>query len=532
MDRKTASRLLTENLTQIYGYAASNLFDRSRTDDLAAEIVVEVLGSVENLRDDFAFWGFVWRTAENTLRKFIRREELRKKAEITFSGFEGFEAIPAPGPNPEDDASERSEEEEQIRLIRRELSLLTKTRREVTVRYYIRNKSVGQIAKELGISADMVKYHLYMARNQMKEGIKMERKLGKFSVDPGVFRLNFWGDWNHYGSIIDRKIREAVMLAAYEEPMTAEELSAELGVAMPYLEDEIETLEAAGLLLKTGRKYQNNIPILTLDCQREVEEKTKPLYPEFAKEIYDDLKALLPEVRKLDFKGSDFDDNRLLFMLLNMVALRSYDYSQSVSPAVGGRDLPLGGHGHLWGLDNDWEINHFQGVVTHCSSADEKSWFAAANYNAIGKCQCPCHSYDFGVGARLINDAIFEKTVKSGDDKLAELVEGGIISCRDGKLSANFQVFREEVFTHLVEEMLRPTVEKMSEKMIEVSNVGGKLLAASAPARLRSQCGDIAKITFRLDVGAITVEQMLADGLLVLPEWKVPLCIYGVKTGE
>ena len=53
------------------------------------------------------------------------------------------------------------------------------------------------------------------------------------------------------------------MLAAYYESITAEALSVELGVSMPYLEEEIEILEAAGVLKRTGDKYQTNIVIIT-----------------------------------------------------------------------------------------------------------------------------------------------------------------------------------------------------------------------------------------------------------------------------
>lgn len=525
MDLKTAAQLITENLPSVYGYAASRLYDRDKAEDLTSEIVCEVFGSIENLRDDSAFWGFFWRTAENTFRKFIRRESLRQKVEQNTNCYGDVETIV---PSPEVRLVERTERNEQIYLIRRELSLLSKTRREVSVAYYIQNKSCQQISKELGISLEMVKYHLFKARKQMKEGLNMTRKLGEHSYNPGVFRINFWGDWNHYNGIIDRKLRGSILLAAYNSPLTAEELSVELGVAMPYLEEEIDALEAAGLLAKTGRKYQTDIPILTLDCQREVEEKTKPLYPAFAKEIYDDLKALLPEVRKLDFTGRDYDDNRLLFMLLNMAVVRGYTHANAVSPDSGGRDLPLGGHGFIWGHDNDWELIHFCGIAGQAYIEEGKSWFSAENYTAIEKCQRFWHS-DFIEGVKMIVNAIDGKTVTDGGDKLAELVEGGIINCQSGVLSANFPVFSEKVYEHLVEELLEPVFKKLSDMMIKVSDLGTELLAAVTPTQLREQCADIAKVSFRLDVGAITMEQMIADGLLTLPDGKVPLCIYGVK---
>lgn len=80
----------------------------------------------------------------------------------------------------------------------------------------------------------------------------MTRKLGEKCYNPGIFRLDFWGDKNKYDGLFNRKLPGSIVLAAYYEPMTAEALSMELGVSMPYLEEEIEILEAAGMLKRMG----------------------------------------------------------------------------------------------------------------------------------------------------------------------------------------------------------------------------------------------------------------------------------------
>ena len=75
MNDKRVSELLSQNLTSLYGYAFARLYDKDMVDDLVAEIVCEILESAKNLREEDAFWGFAWKIAENTFRKFIRREE-------------------------------------------------------------------------------------------------------------------------------------------------------------------------------------------------------------------------------------------------------------------------------------------------------------------------------------------------------------------------------------------------------------------------------------------------------------------------
>lgn len=81
MTDKRASELLYDNLTSIYGYAFSKLYDKDKVDDLASEIVYEIIISARNLQNEEAFWGFAWKIAENTFRRFIRKSELATQTE-------------------------------------------------------------------------------------------------------------------------------------------------------------------------------------------------------------------------------------------------------------------------------------------------------------------------------------------------------------------------------------------------------------------------------------------------------------------
>ena len=82
MDNKQAAKQISENLTSIYGYAFARLYDKNDVDDLTSEIVYEILRSSSKLKNESAFWAFVWKIAENTFRKFIRRKEHLEKANL------------------------------------------------------------------------------------------------------------------------------------------------------------------------------------------------------------------------------------------------------------------------------------------------------------------------------------------------------------------------------------------------------------------------------------------------------------------
>ncbi len=512
MTKEQASGLLSENLTAIYGFAFARLYDKDKVEDLASEIVCEILASVKNLEKEEAFWGFAWRIAENTFRKFIKREELRGRVEIY--GSEDFVGNYMPAR--ETTYLEEEEQDEQTYLLRRELSLLSKTHREVCVAYYVDNKSCGQIAEEQNISLEMVKYHLFKTR-----------KLGEKSYNPGVFRLSFWGDWNYYDALFRRKLPGSIVLATYYTPMSMEELSMELGVSVPYLEEELDTLEAAEVLVKEGSKYRTNLVILTEVYEEEFIRNTKSVYTDVAARAYEKAVELLPQVKALEFEGNDYDDNRLLFGLLNMAMINAYYMAEEKSPCGKEPKLAMGGNGWIFGSDNDYKFSHFSGITVDTWNRERTAWFSAENYNVIRDCQLYDHSW-FYEKTEAMCAAILKKEADRENHMLPWLIEQGFISCTDGVLSANFPVFTAEVYRK-VQELIAPLTGLVCDCMLQISEQAEKMLKDHAPAAVKSQCGDVAKIHHRLDVAAFLLEKLIEDKKLTVPTEQVPLAVWGVR---
>ena len=150
MERTVAAGLIEENLHTIFAWAMSKLYDKSEAEDLAQDIIYAVLKSVHRLENDEAFWGFLWKVAQNTLMARVRKKRVD---EVEFEEHNcGTYWI-----TPEDEFIKS----EEIQLLRRELALLSNQYREVTVRYYIYGKSCSEISAELDISTEMVKYYLF-----------------------------------------------------------------------------------------------------------------------------------------------------------------------------------------------------------------------------------------------------------------------------------------------------------------------------------------------------------------------------------
>ena len=180
MENQKAAGLISENLKNIYGYAFARLYDKDDVDDLTQQIVYEVLNSAGKIRNEEAFWAFLWKVAENTFRKFIKQKERRS----AFLPLPDDDTSTCAELSPEEEIIERQSGDESLNLLRRELSLLSKTNREVCLAYYFQNKTCKEIAAEQGISLEMVKYHLFKTRRLLKEGIEWKDNSVKKAIIP------------------------------------------------------------------------------------------------------------------------------------------------------------------------------------------------------------------------------------------------------------------------------------------------------------------------------------------------------------
>ena len=76
MDRTIAAEMLEKQLPLIFSWSMAKMYDKNEAEDLAQDIVFRVLSSVDRLEKQEAFWAYVWKVAENTLRTRIRKKQM------------------------------------------------------------------------------------------------------------------------------------------------------------------------------------------------------------------------------------------------------------------------------------------------------------------------------------------------------------------------------------------------------------------------------------------------------------------------
>lgn len=521
MERTVAAKLLSEQLKNLFAFSLSRLYDRSEAEDLTNDIVCEVLKGASRLQNDDAFYAFMWKIAENTFKKHIRKNSLR-----TVEFDEGF--VGAYWVTPEDEYMKT----EELRLLRRELSLLSKQYRETTTAYYMEGKSCSEIAADLGIRVEMVKYYLFKTRKILKEGVGLVREFGEKSYNPGMFRIDYWGDGDNscYRQLFKRKLPGNILLSAYAAPVTIQDLSMELGVAVAYLEDEMDLLVQQDLIRKIGHKYQTNILIFTEDYEQEWGRKAASVCEKASERLDQRLSECLPVLSTMDFKGNTYTANRLKWTFANVTMMFALQLSDEQTRERFG-EYPLlsnGSHGFVFGYDNNYVHHHFRGIYDHCENSDRTAYFSVTNYRVIEKCQAwePVHWHS---SVEAMCGAILEKEADPNNEMLIRLMDEGFISCHNGKLSAEFPVFSANQLNGAIWQILQPAVREVTAYMTEACELAAQMLKHTVPQALLDRCDSLAFIRHRMDVMALVIEKMVEQGQLIVPEENEKLCVFGVK---
>ena len=255
-------------MEKLFYFCLKKTGNQIEAEDLAQDIALEIITALNRGTIPTSFSAWVWQIARNRYCVWAKNKHDHAES-VTGADIGDYEI---------EDESENVVGEiihsEQMALLRRELAFIKSDYRNIVVAYYIDNTDIRDIASAHSLSISAVQQRLCRARKILKEGMDMARKFGVKSYKPE--EVNYSnncsrpGDKNQPYSVMEHKIYQNILLEAYGNPSTAEELSLELGVALPYMEDELEWLTRETFLIKDGNKYQTAFPIVSRSAQEQV----------------------------------------------------------------------------------------------------------------------------------------------------------------------------------------------------------------------------------------------------------------------
>ena len=269
MDKQKADKIIVDNLETMYGFSVKHTFSYEETEELCADIVVQVYASLLKCEEVANIDAYILRICKHTYSKFVMSKKKHQGISI--------DDVPIAY---EEDFFDDAYEQELVRL-RREIAFLTEKRRKVVYLFYYKNKTVAHISREMRMPEGTVKWHLNKARSEIKEGIYMERKIGKLGLSPikatGFGHAGNPGDNRGPELYLSDRLNLNIVYSVYYAPKTQNEIAEELGITPVFIEDRVSYLEENGFLVKEpGGKYTTYVRFDATTYSNEFEEiKTK-----------------------------------------------------------------------------------------------------------------------------------------------------------------------------------------------------------------------------------------------------------------
>ena len=278
MNKHDADKIISSYVKKLFGFAMSRLSKIDEAEELAAEITLRVYESLLKQDSIANIDGYIYRVAKNV---YARHIDGKKK----ITSADGIEYIPDSR-----DFTLELMSSESYGVLRREITYLSKTQREIIVQHYFHDKKVREIAAALSIPENTVKWHLACSRKELKTGMERTRTTGALGAEPIRFcSMGHSGTAGSKGDTADflaKVITQNIAYAAYHQPRTINEIAEELGINPIFVEDEVAVLEEYGYMdkLSTG-KYRTNIRITVPNetryrIYREIEPKYSKLFAE------------------------------------------------------------------------------------------------------------------------------------------------------------------------------------------------------------------------------------------------------------
>ncbi len=449
-------------MEKLFYFCLKKTGNNIEAEDLTQDIALQIITALNKGTIPTSFSAWIWQIARNRYSVWAKEKHNRNES-VTGSDISDYEI---------EDESENILDEmihtEQMTLLRRELAFIRSDYRNIVVAYYIENKSVRDIASSLSVSISAVQQRLHRARIILKEGMDMAREFGKLSYKPediDFISNGLLGSEHEPWNYISRSLCKNILLAAYRMPSTAEELAMEVGVALPYMEEELRALVDATLMKKNDNKYETNFFIVSADAQEKIYAHLRGLAPELTKAIiaafeYENewKKENCPEWHE---GYQSFEDMKWALLLAETDTIERYtlctvNKNNEVKNigAWGHTPRPNGGEWDLLGLEKQYAYAPNYVSLVGCVTSPAESKLSEIRYRQylfkqFGETHTPALNYSDGQGLVAVANG---KCGEVDDATLKHLEKVGVVKETSDGYVPTILVMRRAKFKEMSKE--------------------------------------------------------------------------------
>ncbi len=526
MRKQDADIIITDYTKKLFGFALSKTENISKAEELASAITLEVYTALLRRENIANVNGYIYRISQNVYARFI--DEAKRGMHLSLDEVN----IPA-----ENDFAEDIIQSETYKKLRSEIAFLSKTQREIVVLHYYDRMKLNDIAKRLSLPLGTVKWHLYEAKNCLKERLNCMRTTGNLGVKPIKFcnmghsgSPGSMGDTNDF---VKKRLTQNIAYAAYHEPKTINEIAEELGVSPFFVEDEVAILEEYSFMDKvSGGKFLTNIYIN--EPTKEIWEQQHVIYNKYAKILCEKYVPLIFEAIK-DYKKSDIyipdDDFNILMWSVITYAIGyklirgEVDYdSFRVKRKDGGDYTAFADVETDFKVSFDWSLYSACGNMTRGSAKyPMNAWQLNTYYDKRSGGWRDSLYTDYEYLYEFISGSL--KKEDSQIEKFQRLYEKGYLLDEDGKDKVNIIIVKDDCKNWLEHNDFTKSLPNITDELKGISDeLDTKLYELNKdmyPAHMQKQCK--AWTTNSLSSNPVrtrVLEQLQKSGVLKQPTEK------------
>ena len=321
-------------LDKIYHFSYHRCNTSFEAEDLCSDIIIAVISAIHKQERIENFYAFVWTVARRVYADYC---EKRNEERQVFS-IENSDLMLASKENEIDEFIEKAAEQVQISRIFKEIAFLSKAYREVMVMFYIDELKVKDIATRLNINETTVKQRLFSARNSVRKEVETmsERTYVLKPVKLAISGIGNLGG-NDPSSKTERMFSQNLIYLCKDKPKSAKELSEELCVPMPYIEEELEIQchgenGKYGMLRKLENgKYAVNIHLVDYDEFDQANKIYEKHLPEFCEVIKSTLKKNGEKILSFPYLSEQKD---LRFIMWALISRTVWDFEGRINKVI------------------------------------------------------------------------------------------------------------------------------------------------------------------------------------------------------
>lgn len=507
----------------IFRFCCKRLSNRYDAEDLASEIICHILDGMHKYKIE-SLDAWVWRIAHNRYARFI---DSRNKNQIVLSCDDAMFEVADYSDVDEDNA------QEQYETVFRYLHTLSSEYRNIFVDYYIGELSVRSLAQKYALPETTIKWRLNVGRQKIRD------RIGEDKMDKVYQRIN----WNTMVSnghanthqYLFSQIARAICIAAYEKPLTVDEISISTGIPTMYIEDELPRLEYGDAICKVGNKYVTNFIVFRLKDRKQTEDVSSSVVGMIADKFENLLKNAEDKVGTIDFHGNDFGMDRLGYIIVPyLLRQKLRDVKNNRLKLDNGPYPPRkdGGYG--------WFIVEETADETE-NSAEHNCGCNVAGDDSGSEYKIPCHIYYYwinkyfdyniyhnkgtrwmcanGVPQNCTNGMISKDALT--DEDAAHLIATNLIIKSGDEYYLNIPYFTEDQFASFAS-LFDIADEKIGDRLAEWITSVRNSFENFVPKHLHDQINQWVSGYLQQITGYVT-DELIRRGVLAKPDFEKPL---------